>query len=377
MMKKLVAFGLVLAMVVCLFAACGDGSKTPSTKGTDPIVNTTAPVDNTTTGANNLLDLYASMSNEAVYLKNDDLPDVKAKENYTIGIAMTTVSTDWFKSLSDEVQGQVEAAGCTALVSVCEDNVSTQISQLENFMAQGVDAIILGPCNPQDALTPVLKELAEAGIPVITVNDTVAADAPIFCAVSVDAYALGFGVGSYLASQLLEKYPDAEKIEYALIGGKDGDAIAHNRNEGAKAGVADVDKEGKIELVSFLYSGGYSEENGLETAQNMLTANPNLKCIIGTCDSHVIGASQALNVLGLDPSNVIMGAVDGSAGAMESIANGGSIVCTGMNDTHAFGVLATKIIVAYLNDGTLPQSNNIIQDPVVCTIDNLSTYYNG
>lgn len=109
----------------------------------------------------------------------------------------------------------------------------------------------------------------------------------------------------------------------------------------------------------------------------MLTANPNLKCIIGTCDSHVIGASQALNVLGLDPSNVIMGAVDGSAGAMESIASGGSIVCTGMNDTHAFGVLATKIIVAYLNDGTLPQSNNIIQDPVVCTIDNLSTYYNG
>lgn len=134
------------------------------------------------------------MSNEGIYLANDDLPEVQAKEEFTIGIAMTTVSTDWFKSLADETQAQVEAAGCKALVSICEDDVTQQIAQLENFMAQGVDGIILGPCNPQDALTPVLNELAEAGIPVVTVNDTVAADAPIFCAVSVDAYELGKGV---------------------------------------------------------------------------------------------------------------------------------------------------------------------------------------
>lgn len=367
-MKKNIAIVLVLVMVVALcFAGCSNGEVKGSA---DPSAQVSGEPD-----AGSLAELYASMATDAVYLANDDLPDVTASKDYTIGVAMTTVSTDWFKSLADEVKAQVEAAGCTALVSVCEDDVTTQISQLENFIAQKVDGIILGPCNPQDALTPVLKELAEAGIPVVTVNDMVAADAPVFCAVSVDAYALGKGVGSYLAAQLLEKYPDAEKIEYALIGGKDGDTIAHNRNEGAKAGIAEVDTEGKIELVSFLYSGGYSEENGLETAQNMLTAHPDIKCIVGTCDSHVIGASQAMTVLGLDSSSVIMGAVDGSAAAMESIANNGSIVCTGMNDTHAFGVLSAKILVAYLNDGTLPQSNNIVQDPVVCTIDNIGDYY--
>ena len=147
---------------------------------------------------------------------------------------------------------------------------------------------------------------------------------------------------------------------------------------GAVVVTVGFDTEGKIQLVSFLYSGGYSEENGLETAQNMLTANPDIKCIIGTCDSHVIGASQAMTVLGMDdPKSVIMGAVDGSTTAMESIKNGGSIVCTGMNDTHAFGVLSTRILVAYLNDGTLPESNNIIQQPVICTIDNDDEYYSG
>lgn len=373
-MKKVVALVMALLLGLSLIA-CGNEEPAPSATETDAA--TTTP-ENSPEAEGGLKELYASMSNEGIYLANDDLPEVQAKEEFTIGIAMTTVSTDWFKSLADETQAQVEAAGCKALVSICEDDVTQQIAQLENFMAQGVDGIILGPCNPQDALTPVLNELAEAGIPVVTVNDTVAADAPIFCAVSVDAYELGKGVGSYLAEQLLEMYPDAETIEYALIGGKDGDAIAHNRNEGAKAGVAEVDTEGKIQLVSFLYSGGYSEENGLETAQNMLTANPDIKCIIGTCDSHVIGASQAMTVLGMDdPKSVIMGAVDGSTTAMESIKNGGSIVCTGMNDTHAFGVLSTRILVAYLNDGTLPESNNIIQQPVICTIDNVDEYYSG
>ena len=365
-MKKTLSFVMVAALILCIFAGCGS-----------PDVETTPTAGDNQENTSDLLSVYADMSNESVYLKTDDLPEVQANEEYTIGIAMTTISTDWFKSLADEVQAQVEASGCKALVSICEDDVTTQISQLENFIAQDVDAVILGPCNPQDALTPVLNELAENGIPVITVNDMVAEDAPVLCAISVDAYALGYGVGNYLGSMLLEKYPDAETIKYALIGGKDGDAIAHNRNEGAKAGMADADPDGKLEMVSFLYSGGYSEENGLETAQNMLTANPDIKCIIGTCDSHVVGASQAMTVLGLDSSEVIMGAVDGSAAAMESISNGGPIVCTGMNDTHAFGVLAARIIVPYLNDGTLPQSNNIIQDPVVCTIDNLSDYYNG
>ena len=40
-------------------------------------------------------------------------------------------------------------------------------------------------------------------------------------------------------------------------------------------------------------------------------------------------------------------------------------------------LLSTRILVAYLNDGTLPESNNIIQQPVICTIDNVDEYYSG
>ena len=55
----------------------------------------------------------------------------------------------------------------------------------------------------------------------------------------------------------------------------------------------------------------------------------------------------------------------------------GSIVCTGMNDTNSFAVLSTRMLVAFLNDGTMPVSRNIIQNPIICTSENVDQYYAG
>lgn len=344
-MKRCLTLTLVLAMLLCCFIA----------------------------SAENLADTYAGITNEIIFKSTSDLEDAKAASAYRVGVAMTTVSTSWFKKLNDSTEAALKAAGCETLPVVCEDDVETQVTQLENFLAQGVDAVILNPCDPTDALIPVLQELAAANIPVITVDNTPSEASAFLCSISVDAYKLGYGVGSYLAGQLVEMYPDAETIEYALIGGKDGDAIAAARNAGARAGIADTDA--RIQEAAFLFSGGYSEECGLETAQNMLSAHPDLKCIVGTCDAHVLGASQAMTALGMDDVKIIMGAVDGSEEAMQSIANGGNIVCTGMNDAVAFGNMSARLIVSYLNNGTLPESRYIKQTPAVCSIENLSDYY--
>ena len=99
---------------------------------------------------------------------------------------------------------------------------------------------------------------------------------------------------------------------------------------GARDGIAEVDKESRIEERTFLYAGAYSEESGLTTAQNMLAANPDLKCIVGTCDAHIVGATSAAEQLGL-AENLIMGAVDGSKAAYEIMLDNGPIVALGLN----------------------------------------------
>ena len=91
-LKKLFSVALSVLLIVAL-AGCG-GTK-------DEVASTS---DKTTeTGASELLSLYDSISTETKYVAMSDLPEIAAKESYTIGVAMTDVSTGWFKALYDHV----------------------------------------------------------------------------------------------------------------------------------------------------------------------------------------------------------------------------------------------------------------------------------
>lgn len=316
---------------------------------------------------------YAAVEGEG-YLDVTAMADAVANEPYKIGLAMTTVSTGWFKALYDELNAMLLDAGCEVLIVECEDDVTTQVSQLNNFIAQGVDAIIINPANPQEGVSMAINQVYEAGIPVIAVDVPPADDAEYLAACVTDAYQLGYLVGEELANRLLEMYPEGE-IPYGMIGGTDGNAIAASRNQGARDAIAAIDTEGRIVEVTFLYAGAYSEESGLETAQNMLSAHPELKCIIGTCDAHIVGATRAAEALGLE-ENLIMGAVDGSKAAMEIMQADGPIVVLGLNSPTQVGIAAGKTMLEYLNDGTLPAAQILALEPVKITPENVADYYN-
>ena len=286
---------------------------------------------------------------------------------------MTNVSTGWFKGLYDNLKILLDEAGINVLLVECNDDANEQVNQVENFIAQKVDAIIINPANPQETVTSVLEDTCEAGIPVVAVDVPPEEGAAYLTACVTDAYQLGYMVGEELAARLLEMYPEGE-IEYGLIGGTDGNSIAALRNQGARDAIAAVDTEGRIVEAAFLYAGAYSEESGLETAQNMLSANQNLKCIIGTCDAHIVGATSAAEQLDL-ADNLIMGAVDGSKGALEIMKDGGPIVALGLNSPYQVGEAAARTILGYLNDGTLPPTKTLQMEPTLVTPDIVDDYY--
>lgn len=249
-----------------------------------------------------------------------------------------------------------------------------QVDQINTFIAQGVDAIIINPANPQETVTSALDDCAAAGIPVVAVDTPPEAGAAYMTACVTDAYSLGKMVGTELATRLLQMYPDMESIPYGMIGGTDGNSIAAARNRGARDGIAEVDKESRIEERTFLYAGAYSEESGLTTAQNMLAANPDLKCIVGTCDAHIVGATSAAEQLGL-AENLIMGAVDGSKAAYEIMLDNGPIVALGLNSPYEVGEAAVRVILGYLNDGTIPVAKTLQLEPTLVTPENVQDYY--
>ena len=321
-----------------------------------------------------LRELYASIPDESAYLELDSLPELGTDRGYTIGCAMTTVATGWFKGLYDNLNEKLLEAGCEVKLVECGDDANEQVNQIETFISQGVDGIIINPANPQETVTQVLEAVADAGIPVVAVDVPPEEGAQYMAACVTDAYSLGRLVGEEVAKRALEANPEGE-IEFGIIGGTDGNSIAAARNQGERDGVAAIDTEGRMKEVSFLYSGDYSEEGGLTTAQNMLAANPNIKVIFGTCDAHTVGATSAAEQLGLD-KNLIMGAVDGSKAALEIMKADGPIVALGLNSPYEVGEAAARVLLGYLEDGTVPTAKTLQMEPTLVTPENVDDYYN-
>lgn len=356
MMKKSIALLLVLIMTVA-FTACGGekaGSGEEKTEGL------------------NLEELYSGISDEKTMISVDEIVEAQAKGDYVIGVAMNTVSTPFFKALSDSIKSQIEAAGAKAQMVVCDEDASKQVSQIENFITQGVDAIIIKPADPAETISIALDKAYEANIPVITVDAPPAEDAKYLCSYITDAYNLGYMVGEEIAKQLIEKYPSGD-IPYGIIGAIDGNTIATIRNDASRDGIADVDKEGRIKEVSYLYSGGFSEEVGLEAAENMIAANPDIKAIIGTCDAHIIGAASAAERL--NKKDIIMGAIDGSKTAMELMKDGKSITALAWNSPKEVGRAAVCGAIALLNGDGAPASRTMVIKGEMITPDNVDQFY--
>lgn len=362
-MKRLLAVLMTGAMAATMLTGCGGGGgQTDSSANGDKggSADSAAKID--------LARIYGGISADQTYIDINALPQPKANKEYTIGLAMLNVNTGFFKALADSCKAEVEAMGGKALLADCESDATKQVSQIENFIAQGVDAIIVNPADPQEAVNIALNKAFDAGIPVIAVDLPPDEGAQYLSACVTDAYQLGYLVGEELARQMLAG--NEGEVEYGIIGGTEGNYIASNRNQGARDAIKATDTEGRLKEVSFLYAGDYSEQSGMETAENMLVANPNLKCIIGTCDAHVVGAYAAAKRQKRDTS-VIMGAVDGSKAAVEIMKAGGSITALGVNSPIVVGQVAARTIVNLLNDPTkVPASKLMAMQPELLTPEN-------
>lgn len=181
-MKKLFALLLALAMVMSL-AACGEKSGTTTPSGS------TNPGTETTTGG------------------ESDKPG----EGKTVAIAMPTQSSErWIKD-GDNMKAQLEALGYEVLLQYAEDDPQQQVSQIENFVAQMVDCIVIAAVD-SGALTTVEAQAKTAGIPIIA-YDRLLMDTD---AVSYYASFDNKGVGTAIANYIVE----AKDLEGAKAAGE-------------------------------------------------------------------------------------------------------------------------------------------------------------
>jgi ribose transport system substrate-binding protein len=180
-----------------------------------------------------------------------------------------------------------------------------EINAIESMVTQGVQAIVITPTSPnvQDAL----QAAVDAGIPVILVDNDIPDWDAKTSVVATDNHAGGVLAGQFMAEQL------SAGDTIAVLEGAAGAPSLQARVDGFTEGLGDG-----FDIVASLPT-DCDQTKGLDAAQDILTANPDVSAIYGACGPPIIGALQAVADAG---SSALVVGFDAGPDELAAIAAG-------------------------------------------------------
>ncbi|GEP27181.1 sugar ABC transporter substrate-binding protein [Cryobacterium levicorallinum] len=292
-----------------------------------------------------------------------------------IGVAMPTKSSERWIADGNAVKSQLEEQGFTVDLQYAEDDIPMQVSQIENMITKGAEALIVASIDGT-TLTSVLQDAADADIPVI------AYDRLIRDTENVDYYASfdNFKVGQQQAWSVLNGLGLAEldgtPIEGApagpfnleLFAGSLDDNNAFFFFNGAMDAFQPLIDDGvlvvksnqtDIEQVATLRWAGEEAQARME---DLLTAQYSDGTVVNAILSPYDGISRGI-ISALEGSGYSVGdgwpIISGQDAEIDSVKaiNSGEQYGTIFKDTRELASVAVNMAVALLN-GETPETNN-------------------
>lgn len=236
--------------------------------------------------------------------KQEDKPSTGEKKKYTIGVSLLTQQHPFYLSLKDAIEKEGAAQDVDINISVANQDLNKQISDIEDFITKKVDAIIISPVDSKGIMAAVKKAEA-ANIPVITV-DIPAVGVDVKAHVATDNYTGGKIAGEEMA-RLLNNKGEVAIIEYPTV------QSVVERINGFKEVIA---KYPDIKIVAV--QAGITRPEALTAAQNMIQANKNLGGIFGFGDDAALAAVVAVKSAGKEDQIKVIG-FDGMKEARDAV----------------------------------------------------------
>ena len=238
---------------------------------------------------------------------------VKKKDGkIRIGFSMDTLKEHWVKD-KELVEKRAAELGAEVIVNVAESNDERQLKQVDDFLTQGIDVLIIAPHNGQVAATAVEKAKKQ-GVPVVSYDRLILSDQ-----VDVLVSHLHSLAGKMQAEYALKNQP---KGNYVMIYGAPTDNNALIMREAQLEVLKPAIDRGDIKIVADQHAKDWSPENALKIAENALTQHQNnIVAFVCSNDGTAGGAIQALkrqNLVG----KVVTTGMDAQLDALQRIAEG-------------------------------------------------------
>jgi ribose transport system substrate-binding protein len=249
--------------------------------------------------------------------------------------------------------------------------MAKQIADVEDMVAKGVNLLILNPRDPEGLVTTADAATA-AGVKVVIMDSSINTKANVITQVRSSNDQNGFMVGQWLAKKM-----QGTPIKMILLSGSQGNEVGRDRRLGVFRGLVEgqLVNEGRagFEVLGQGW-GGWSHEEGLKAAEDLLQAHPDVNVVLGENDSMVLGAMKALEAAGRTDV-LVLAAADGQKEALALIKEG-KYGATGLNDPDLVARTAVDIGLKALS-GELPSDfpKLNLTTPDVITQENVDKYY--
>jgi ribose transport system substrate-binding protein len=282
-----------------------------------------------------------------------------AKELKSIGVTVGSLGNPFFISLLKGATDEAKKINPNATVTAAsaEYDLNKQFTQIDNFIASGVDLILLNAADAR-AILPAVKRAQAAGIVVIAV-DVAAAGAN--ATVQTNNIQAGEMACQYLADKI------DHKGNVIIMNGPQVSSVIE-RVKGCKQVLA---KDPGIKVLSDDQDGKGSREGGLNVMQGFLTRFPDIKGVFTINDPQAIGADLAAKQL--NRSGIVIVGVDGAPDVVPALKSNTLIQATASQDPYTLGKIGVDIGNEILN-GKKPENTMVLMEPKLVDRDNVGSY---
>lgn len=270
----------------------------------------------------------------------------------TIGMTQINQTAVFFTQMNEGAQEAADAAGCELVIANANNDSAKQSDDIENFMTQGIDGLIVVAIDVNGVM-PAVEAAQAQDIPVVAIDAELEG---VETFVGVDNIGAGKEAGEWMVENGL-----VEGRSYGVVDAKN--SFIQNQREDSFREVIDA---GGAEYTQSV-NGENVQETAATAAQDLITAQPDLSFIYTTGEPATVGATAALGgggettIIGWDLTKEVIGGID--SGVVEAVIQ---------QDPKQEGVEAVNELKAIL-DGAEPKG--FIDVPItIVTSDNVDDF---
>jgi len=258
-----------------------------------------------------------------------------------VGVTLLTREHEFYRELEAGLREAAQKAGYEVIVTSGDFDLAKQQSQIENFVVQKVDAIVVCPADSK-GIAPAIDQATQAGIPVFTA-DIKAQGGKVVSHIASDNLAGGRLAGEYIAKAL------NGQGSVGIIGQQEVQS-GLDRENGFKEEIA---KHPGMKVVAVLNGRGVRDQ-ALKAAEDMLQGNPGIKAIFGINDDSALGALSAAETRGR--GDLVIVGYDATPEAVRAIRRGSQLKADVAQQPRDIGAKTVEAISKHFS-GTPVEKN--------------------